>query len=198
MKFNPVLLDNLFSEDDIIKLKNLVASQDYKNSWNDKNNSRGVKKYIELEEYFSKKLEPVAKKVFGDDTLKTTYSVYLDYNKPTAKLDMHRDNNACRYTIDYCVSAKTPWGFVIEDTEHVLLPGQGLAFMGGYDAHGRKAMPDPENNRVEVIMFHFCPEDHWYFTEGPDYIYTLEEQGLLGDFDSYDLSPKLNKKPDKS
>jgi hypothetical protein len=70
--------------------------------------------------------------------------------------------------------------------------------MGGYDSHWRNEMPDPENNIVEMIMFHFCPEDHWYFTEGPDYVYTLKENGLLEtlEVDSYELSPKYLKNKD--
>jgi hypothetical protein len=135
-----------------------------------------VRKYAELEEVFSKKLEPLARQIFGDETLKTSYSAYVDYNQPTSHLPMHLDMNACTYTIDYCVSAKTPWGVVIEDEEFFFKPGQALAFMGGNDNHGRNPMPDPENNRVEMIMFHFVPADHWYFTEGPDYIYKLHAE----------------------
>jgi len=194
VRFTPVVLDNLFSDEDTEKLKALISSEAYKNSWTDKKSSRGVKKYSELETYFSKKIEPLAREIFNDPTIKTSYSVYLDYNKPTANLTMHKDNNACTYTIDYCLSAVTPWGVVVEDKEYMFSPGQGLAFMGGHDYHGRNPMPDPENNRVEVIMFHFCPEDHWYFTEGPDYVYFLQESGKLPEGDSYELSPKRQKR----
>jgi hypothetical protein len=193
MKFKPIVLKNLFSAEDLEKLKQLVSSDEHKNLWNDKSNSRGVRKYSELDTYFSKKLEPVAQEVFGDPTLKSTYSVYLDYNKPTAKLDMHMDNNACTYTIDFCLSAVTPWGLVVGGEEQMFLPGEGLAFMGGHDYHGRHPMPNPENNRVEAIMFHFAPEDHWYFTEGPDYVYFLKETGILPEGDSYELSPNRKK-----
>lgn len=193
MKFEPRVLDNLFSEQDRVKLRSLLDSNSPDKSWIDKDSGRRVQKYTELETYFSKKLEPLARELFRDSTLKTTYSVYLDYNEPTASLAMHLDNNACRYTIDYCVSSITPWGVVIDGVEHFFDPGQGLAFMGGYSYHGRNPMPNPENNRVEVIMFHFCPEDHWYFTEGPDYIYTLSDEGRLSEGDSYHLSPKLSK-----
>lgn len=193
MKFEPRILDNLFSEEDRAKLRKLLDSQSPDKSWIDKDSGRRVQKFSELDSYFSKKLEPIAKKLFGDSTLKTTYSVYLDYNQPTSSLETHLDNNACRYTIDYCVSSVTPWGVIVGDTEYFFNPGQGLAFMGGYSPHGRNPMPDPENNRVEVIMFHFCPEDHWYFTEGPDYIYTLADEGRLSEGDSYHLSPNLLK-----
>lgn len=179
MHFDPVTISNLFSPEDQGLLYALLDSGKAKKSWSDKNMNRGVKKFTELEEYFSKKLEPLAREVFGDETLKTTYSVYMDYNQPTSNLPMHKDQNACVYTIDYCVSQLEPWGIVVGGEEFFIEPGDALAFMGGHDLHGRNPMPSPETNRVEMIMFHFCPEDHWYFTEGPDYIYKLAAQGKL-------------------
>lgn len=190
MHFEPVLIKNLFSLEDTRLLRELIDSKNYKNSWVDAVKSREVKKFPELEEYFSKKIEPIARTIFNDPTLKTTYSVYLDYNKPTSQLPPHLDNNACTYTIDYSLSAKTPWGIYIQDTLYHCPTGDGLAFMGGHDYHGRPEMPDPENNRVEVIMFHFAPADHWYFTEGPDYVYTMSDMGILPEGDSYHLSPQ--------
>lgn len=179
MHFQPVILENLFSEEDMAKLRELLDSKGKAKYWEDERHSRSLKKYSELQEYFSAKLEPEARKIFNDDTLKTSYSVYVDYNQPTSSLPMHKDQNACVYTIDYCVSAKTPWGVIIEDEEFIFEPGDALAFMGGHDLHGRGPMPDPENNRVEMIMFHFVPADHWYFTEGPNYVFKLAEQGKL-------------------
>jgi hypothetical protein len=191
MHYPPKILDNIFSVSDQLLLRELLDSHRYEKNWSDKRNDRIVRKFAELDGYFSEKLVPLAIELFGDQTLKPSYAVYLDYNQPTSELGMHKDNNACTYSIDYCVSANTPWGLLIEDEEFMFLPGQGLAFMGGYDSHGRGPMPAPETNRVEVITFHFCPSDHWYFTEGPDYIYLLQEQGKLGDFDSYELSPNV-------
>lgn len=197
MHFSPVVLDSPFSLEDRQKLIELLRAGSPTKSWKDGASSRLVKKFDELETYFSKKLEPVAREIFGDPTLKTTYSVYLDYNKPTSNLTPHRDTNACTYTINYSVSAKTPWALTVGGKDFNFLPGQALAFMGGFDEHGRGPMPDPENNRVEAVMFHFCPEDHWYFTEGPDYVYYLNDEGLLPDGDSYQASPKYIEKMSK-
>lgn len=196
MRFEPIILNNLFSPEDHQKLKSLIENEKAEKNWNDKWSNRNVKKYNDLEGYFSKLLEPAAMKIFSDKTLKTSYSAYLDYNRPQSKLSPHKDTNACTYTIDYCISAKTPWGVVVEGEEYVFGEGQGLAFMGGYDSHWRNDMPDPENNRVEMAMFHFCPEDHWYFTEGQDYLYELDDKGLLEnlDVDSYELSPEYIRK----
>lgn len=194
LHFRPIILDNVFNEEDVEYLKQLINSKSYEKNWVDPKNDRRVLKFKELETYFSKKLEPLVQKIFDNPKIKTTYSVYLDYDKPTSKLPKHLDNNACTYTIDYCVSAKTPWGVVVEDEEFVFGPNQALVFMGGHDFHWREAMPDPETNRVEVIMFHFCLDDHWYFTEGEDYVYYLMDNDLLSEGDSYHLSPKKAEK----
>lgn len=190
MHFIPKLLDSLLSPEDHLKLRQLIDSDEFKKSWKDHKKDRKVKRFTQLDEYFSKIIEPAAREIFSDPTLKSSYAVYLDYDRPTSSLPPHRDNNACTYTIDYCLSARTPWGVVVEGEEYVFGEGEALAFMGGYDSHWRNDMPDPDNNRVEVIMFHFCPEDHWYFTEGPEYGYKLQDEGLLTESESYLLSPK--------
>jgi len=196
MYFEPIIIDNLFSLEEHQEIKMLVQNKKAERSWNDKGLDRSVRKYEELDKYFSKILEPRAKNIFSDNTLQSSYSAYLGYDRPQAKLTPHKDNNACTYTIDYCLSAKTPWGVVVEGTEYVFGEGQGLAFMGGYDSHWRNEMPDPKNNVVEMIMFHFCPSDHWYFTEGQDYIYELADNGYLENLevDSYELSPEYLRK----
>jgi hypothetical protein len=191
--FDPVILGSLFSTEDVQALRELIDSGEPLKNWRDPHNDRRVLKFTDLDEYFSKKLEPIVRAVFEDTTALSSYAVYLDYNKPTSQLPAHKDNNACTYTIGYSVSAKTPWPFIVGDREFIVEPGDAIAFMGGHDSHGRPPMPDPENNRVEVVMFHFCPADHWYFTEGPDYFYELMDSGRLSDGDSYNLSPQKEK-----
>jgi hypothetical protein len=191
LHFNPVVLNDVFSSEDVQYLRQLLNSKSYAKNWLDPNNDRRVLKFTELDSYFSKKIEPIVQEIFGSTRIKSTYAVYLDYDRPTSKLPAHLDNNACTYTVDYCVSAKTPWGVVVEGEEFVFGPNQALVFTGGHDYHWRNDMPDPENNRVEVIMFHFCLDDHWYFTHGQEYMYDLMDNGLLPEGDSYHLSPAV-------
>lgn len=177
MFFTPVNLGKVFSEEDATKLEKLVYGGDYIRNYVDDRNSRTVRKVRGLKEY-SSKLLPIAREVFNDPTLKGTYNVSLSYDK-TSKLAFHKDMNACVYTIDYCVSSNIDWPLIVEGQEFSIARGEALAFMGGDDLHGRNSMPDAEDARVEVVMFHFCPEDHWYFTEGPEYIKVLAERGEI-------------------
>lgn len=181
----PVILSNVFSEQDLQELRELVGSDTSRREWYDEYWQRSLKLNDRLEQHFSKMLEPLAKEVFGDETLATTYTLYVEYSHPESNLEPHHDDNACTYSIDFCLSAKTPWGVVVEGEEYMFGENQALAFMGCDQLHWRNPMPDPENNRVEMILFHFVPASHWYFTKGPDYINTIREMREKG------LTPEL-------
>lgn len=179
MYFNPVLLGSkVFSNSDRLAIQELVSegSPVIKRQFDDRH-QRDVVRVKELKDY-AEKLLPIAKKIFGDPTLKNTYNVFLSYGKDST-LTFHKDHNACVYTIDYCVFSNIDWPLIIEEQEFNFSTGEALAFMGGHDLHGRNPMPDIAGARVENIMFHYCPEDHWYFTEGPGYFKVLAERGEI-------------------
>lgn len=179
MHFQPILLESeIFTDEDKAGIASLVASKTIANkNYVDERHHREVGRWKALREY-AEKLVPAARKVFNDPTLLPTYNVYLKYG-PESHLSMHKDQNACVYTIDYCVSENVDWPLIVEGTEFSIPAGRALAFMGGHDLHGREPIPDMKNALVENIMFHFCPADHWYFTEGPDYIKVLAERGEI-------------------
>ena len=175
--FEPIVLNNIFDEKDIKKIKKLI-NDNKKDFIFDNKAHRFDFQNPELENYFSKKLEPLAKQIFNDNTLKTTYVHYSMYNHPLSNLIKHKDINACTYTIDFCLSANTPWGIWIEGKEYILQPGQAIVFMGEDQEHWRGPFPDPYDNVVEMIFFHFAPEDHWWFTKGPGYKQILHEKAM--------------------
>ena len=179
MHFQPVLLDSeVFTDRDKADIASLVADKSLKNkNYIDERHSREIGRWKALREY-AEKLVPVARQVFNDPTLLPTYNVYLKYGADS-HLSMHKDQNACVYTIDYCVSENVDWPLIVEGQPFSIPAGRALAFMGGHDLHGREPIPAGDGAVVENIMFHFCPADHWYFTEGPDYIKVLAERGEL-------------------
>lgn len=38
--------------------------------------------------------------------------------------------------------------------------------------HWREEFPGSKDDHVAMIFFHFAEPDHWYFVEGPNYLYT--------------------------
>lgn len=169
MFFDPVPLKNIFTENQRIELLGVVdeyLSPDKKYYFDDISDrevrrAKGLAKFNEI-------LEPIAKEVFDDETLKATYSILLSYDAKS-HLVGHHDTNANIYTINYCVKSNVEWPIWFgtdEDRIGLDIPeGEALAFMGCDDFHYREHT-DREDAELVLVMFHFCPSDHWYFTKG--------------------------------
>lgn len=178
MYFKPIRLKNIFTKDQEAELRDIV--EEYhgpdKKFYFDDISDREVRRSKKLKK-FNEILEPLAKKVFGDDTLKATYSILLTYNKDS-HLVGHHDTNANIYTINYCVKSNVEWPIWFgDDNERVGLDipeGEALAFMGCDDFHYREKT-DKEDADLVLVMFHFCPADHWYFNKGEGHFEEIQK-----------------------
>ena len=103
-------------------------------------------------------------------TLLPTYCLWSSYRGFRAQLPSHVDDNACTYTIDLCVSYKTQWPIYVEEQEILLEPNQAVCYYGEDQYHWREKFPDPANNEVQMLFFHFVEPEHWFFTKGPSHI----------------------------
>jgi len=167
--FKPVKIKNVFSKEDITSLYKLINSGSGRRVWYDEQTKRDLFQHDDIEEYFSKKLEPVAKQIFNDKTLKTSFSLYARYNSESSYLPEHVDRHACVYTLDYCLSSTVDWPIIIDGVSYGIGENEALAFMGMDSPHSRTTMPDSENPIVEMVFFHFVPSDHWYFKHCQDF-----------------------------
>jgi hypothetical protein len=113
-----------------------------------------------------------AKEFFESDTLKPSWNLLVVYEGRDAKLWKHKDDNACTYHIDFCVFQKESWDLWVEDKPYTLEENDGLYMYGNDQEHWRSPFPNPKSNLVCNAFFFFCEPDHWYFTEGPQYLYT--------------------------
>jgi len=178
MYFEPKYLENIFTPEVKAELEEVV--EEYhgpdKKFYFDDISDREVRRSKKLKK-FNEILEPLAKEVFGDDTLKATYSILLTYNKDS-HLVGHHDTNANIYTINYCVKSNVEWPIWFgDDDERIGLDipeGQALAFMGCDDFHYREKT-DQEDADLVLVMFHFCPADHWYFNKGEDHFEAIQK-----------------------
>lgn len=121
-------------------------------------------------------LTDVARKYFESNTLMPSWALMSIYEGDQAKLHKHKDDNACTYHIDLCVFQKNPWDLWVEvngESKPYTLEENDALFMYGNDQlHWREKFPNPKTNLVCNAFFFFCEPDHWYFTEGPEYLET--------------------------
>lgn len=182
---DPILIDEMFSRDEYTKLRDELYTINKKTSaqW-----TPGFGRY-QIGHQANKVLNdafmasvPLAREVFDSPTLLPSYALFSHYEGPEASLYKHRDDNACTYTLDMCVYQQTPWQLWVatsgsEGTPYTLHENQALAYFGNDQLHWREAFPDPDNNFVAMVFFHYVDPDHWYYTHGPQYIETLRAKG---------------------
>jgi hypothetical protein len=169
----PVILDQLFNCIEYAELIEHLPRNLRRLEFNE-----GMSRYIYSSDYLTsvgKKLEPKAREVFGSSTLKCSYVLYSRY-VDNGSLIMHKDDNACTYTIDFCSRQTSPWGLIIENEEYLLEENQAVCFLGNAQEHGREDDTFPKGGFVEMIFFHYVEPDHWYFTKGPEYLLNIRNQ----------------------
>ena len=110
------------------------------------------------------KLLERARQLFDSSTLLPSYSLFADYSHDEISLFKHRDNNACTYTIDYCVYANEPWGLWVEGQEFVSKDNNAVMFYGEDQEHWRDTRVG--KNKIGMMFFHYVEPDHWYYKKG--------------------------------
>jgi hypothetical protein len=167
----PQKVDKVFDEEKYLNLKSLMQ-ENAKNFDYDPGFSRYTvgNGQIEMLQKYAYSLVPMARKLFDSELLLPTYTLFAHYEGENARLHKHKDDNACTYTIDMCVYQDTPWDLWVDGKPYTLHENEALAYYGNDQEHWREEFPDKFNNHVAMIFFHFAEPDHWYFTEGPEYI----------------------------
>lgn len=184
---NPYLIKNVFNETDFKVLQEYAMNiyQRDKTTF-DKGFGRHqwavwektIPEHLLPLKYFHNKLLPIAKKEFGSETLKPSWCLLSIYEGTEARLWKHKDDNACTYHINLTVFAKTPWDFYVEGEKFTPVENEAVISYGNDQEHWRENFPDPETNIVCNAFFFYCEPDHWYFTEGPQYLYTNIRKSL--------------------
>jgi hypothetical protein len=178
MLFDPKHLKDIFTPELEAELMDVVTEYHGpdKKFYYDDISEREVRRSRKLAK-FNEALEPLAREVFNDPSLKATYSIILTYDAKSYLVG-HHDTNANIYTINYCVKSNVEWPIYFgADEERIGLDipeGEALAFMGCDDFHYREET-DQEDADLILIMFHFCPSDHWYFDKGEGHFEEIQD-----------------------
>lgn len=165
----PMLLDEVLPQSEHEHLKSFLKSfprtqMDWSND-----NGRWLVTHPIIDHY-SRMLLPLAREVFESDTLLPSYSLFSQYEGNNAFLQHHKDDNACTYTIDWCVYQTEPWDLYVDDKGYTLQENQALAYYGNDQEHWRNEFPNPANQQVAMIFFHYVEPDHWWHMKGRDYL----------------------------
>lgn len=156
----PIKITNVLKEEE---LKDLIDNLQYLHPpLHDEARSRYIS-YSDYVEGVGRKLETLARGIFREDNIKSSYSVYCKYFG-NASMNMHKDDNACTFTIDLCIRQTEPWGLWVEDKEYILNPNEALCYMGNDQTHGRQPKNLGPEGSVELVFFHYVQPDHWFFT----------------------------------
>jgi hypothetical protein len=177
----PLILNDIFQPNEFSELCSLFTDEKVKSFKFEEVYSRYITSdnmTLELKKYHSSLLL-LARQIFQSKTLLPTYACFAHYEGPQANLFKHKDTNACTYTIDFCLSQVTPWDLWVENKAYTLHPNQALAYYGNDQLHWREEFTNKQQNKVQMIFFHFAEPEHWFFTKGPQTISPQEFKKLI-------------------
>lgn len=173
INLNTGIFKNFFTPDEEQRLRDLVET----NRQLPENSSKYAPMIIEnmsrmqiqfdIPKDIEEKLLKLAKS-FIDEDLVLSHFQYLDYygkygNGNSPKLPPHLDveNYYTKISIDYQMKSNIDWAIVVENEKYILQDNEVLAFEAGERIHWRDPIILKENDRCEVIVFHFSNrEDH--------------------------------------
>jgi len=108
------------------------------------------------------KLITLAKQFVDDSDLELTHYQYLDYfgkygkgNSPNLPPHLDVENYYTKVSIDYQMSSNIDWPIVVEDQSFILQDNEVLVFEASDRIHWRDPIILKEDDRCEVIVFHF-------------------------------------------
>lgn len=163
------VIENVFPQPEFNRLKRYLMNKQKDPSTFDKGFGRYTFRNKMIDVY-SMNLLLLARQTFNSKTLLPSYSLFAHYEGENASLYKHKDDNACTYTLDFCVYQTEPWDLFVDDQAYTLQENQALAYYGNEQMHWREKFPNPENQHVAMIFFHFVEPDHWWFTKGESYL----------------------------
>lgn len=119
------------------------------------------------------KLLILAKQFVDDPDLTLTHYQYLDYygkygkgKSPNLPPHLDTENYYTKVSIDYQMSSNIDWAVVVEDEKFILKNNEVLVFEAAERIHWRDPVILKQDDRCEVIVFHFSNKlDHQPYIE---------------------------------
>lgn len=142
------------------------------------------------------KLLDLAKKFVDDPDLELTHYQYLDYygkygngNSPMLPPHLDVENYYTKVSIDYQMRSNIDWAVVVEGEKFFLKDNEVLVFEAAERIHWRDPIILGEDDRCEVIVFHFSNKyDHDPYAKMQ---MTAKERKTI--MDRHDSMPRMQK-----
>lgn len=130
------------------------------------------------------KLKSLALEYIDDPDLELTHYQYLDYygkygkgNSPMLPPHLDTENYYTKVSIDYQMSSNIDWAVVVEGQKFILKDNEVLVFEAAERIHWRDPIILKEDDRCEVIVFHFSNKyEHQPYAEKQ---MGIEERNLI-------------------
>ena len=196
--FKPILIDEIFTIEDIQEIYSIVRSTPIDNlkvapwggqaSW--------------LSTHFTQKIEDrvneIVFDIFGDEVkLLDDYS-FVRYSEEFGykpKLFPHADKRKTpRFLLDVQIKADESWGIVVEDTPFYLKDNQGLLFSGTNQQHWREKKDISPHSRIDMIFFNLEFKDGRQFPEYYQQVMDTRASRLRDFYDLQDTPIKIDRK----
>lgn len=142
------------------------------------------------------KLKQLALQYVDDPDLELTHYQYLDYfgkygngNSPMLPPHLDVENYYTKVSIDYQMSSNIDWAVVVEGESFILKDNEVLVFEAAGKIHWRDPILLKENDRCEVIVFHFSNKyDHMPYAEKQ---MDIDERNFL--IETHNNMPRMQK-----
>lgn len=202
MDNNCGIVKNFFTKEEEQTLRNLVEA----NRKLEPNSSRYAPMIIEsmsrvqiefdAPDNIINKLKNLALQYVNDPDLELTHYQYLDYygkygngNSPMLPPHLDVENYYTKVSIDYQMSSNIDWAVVVEGESFTLKDNEVLVFEAAGKIHWRDPILLKENDRCEVIVFHFSNKyDHMPYAEKQ---MDIDERNFL--IETHNNMPRMQK-----
>jgi len=126
--------------------------------------------------------------------LYSTYAYWRWYTYGT-KLNLHSDRPSCEISVTVNLYSDRPWPLVIEGTEIIANPGDGVIYLGVEDSHTRKG--DYQGDAYAQLFLHYV-DQRGYFTHHKDDNYFINNYQTSTLEDEKNIKKLKNEKTKKS
>jgi hypothetical protein len=201
METDAGIIKNFFSPEEEKQLRSLVEANRLLPHGSSKHAPMIIEQMSRMQIEFDiptaieEKLLKLAKE-FVDEDLMLSHFQYLDYygkygkgNSPKLPPHLDVENYYTKVSIDYQMKSNIDWAVVVEGEKFILRDNEVLVFEAADRIHWRDPIILKEDDRCEVIVFHFSNRaDHMPYLEKQ---MGIEERNLI--IDKHNNMPRMQK-----